>query len=75
MMASTRTAVPLEMGAKRTSILTSSTELVHDSRAPGSHTVIRPSSRPSPVAGSYTSISRPPTPGSQTMATARAGSK
>ena len=45
---STRTRVrPPSRGSKATSMTTSSTELVHATRTPGSHTVTRPSSRTS----------------------------
>jgi hypothetical protein len=72
MLASTRTRQPVPAGEKLTSTLTSSTELRQASRLPGSQAVIRPSSSAS---SSYTSSSRPPTPGSHRMATARPPAK
>src|SRR5213082_117311 len=53
-------------------MFTSSSELRQASRLPGSHAVIRPSSSAS---SSYTSSSRPPTPGSHRMASARPPAK
>ena len=72
MLASTRTRHPSPAGAKLTSMFTSSSELRQASRLPGSHAVIRPSSSAS---SSYTSSSRPPTPGSHRMATVRPPAK
>jgi hypothetical protein len=68
-VATTRTSVlPPAAVENRTSVRTSSTELCQATSAPGSQSVIRATSSGSP--DSYTSRIRPPTPGSQTFATA-----
>ena len=48
-VACTLTSVPPALSSKQMSISTSSKELVHATRLPGSQTVMRASSRPSPV--------------------------
>ena len=67
---------PLSTGAKRTSTSVAGAGGGLDKRSentrrtPGSHTSTRPHSIPSPVAGSCTSMKRPPTPGSNRTPTA-----
>src|SRR5215472_2166518 len=70
------TLVPPSIASKRTSISVPSSACPPSRyrstrRVPGSHTVIRPTSRTSPAASSYTSSHRPPTPGSIRVPTAR----
>ena len=67
------TAVPPPAGSKRTSV-SMPRPSENPSRRPGSHAVMRPISRPSPVAASWTSMNRPPTRGSKRMSTVRPGS-
>src|SRR2546421_11469431 len=70
------TLVPPSMASKRIStsvspIVWPASRYKNTRRSPGSHTTMRPHSKPSPVASSYTSSQRPPTPGSMRIPVAR----
>src|SRR5947209_14923542 len=73
------TLVPPSTASKRTSTSVPSSacppsRYSSTRRTPDSHTVIRPTSSTSPIASSYTSSQRPPTPGSIRLPTAREAS-